>query len=50
MMHGLLLWNVTQTNLKDVNFRGVQLPNDACSKARNGSGGTVDDVDQSTSK
>ena len=35
---------------KDVDFRRVQLSNEWCLKARNGSGGNVDDVDRSTSR
>ena len=35
---------------KDVDFRRVQLLTEWCLKARNGSGGNVDDVDRSTSR
>ena len=35
---------------KDVDFRRVQFSTEWCLKARNGSGGNVDDVDQSTSR
>ena len=35
---------------KDVDFRRVQLSTEWCLKARNGSGGNVDDVDRSTSR
>ena len=35
---------------KDVDFRRVQLSTEWCLKARNGSGGNVDDLDRSTSR
>ena len=35
---------------KDVDFRRVQFSTEWCLKARNGSGGNVDDVDRSTSR